>query len=148
MNLNKLTKFSALKKAVQYARDYCEGGQEEYRSMIITYYSAIDQLGAIKYPRPKHRAKQIGRKISSTKRNLIKRGFWAGGRPPFGYNVKNGKLVVDPEQHEAVEMMLNLHEIGYGCRVIARMILEDLGIKVSPNCIKKICTGKRFTPAT
>lgn len=146
MNLNKLTKFSALRKAVLYARDYCEGGQEEYRSMISTYYSAIEQLGAIKHRRPKHRAREIARKIKNTKRNLIKKGFCPGGRPPFGYSVKNQKLIINPEEHEAVEMMLHLHGVGYGVCVIARMIFEDLGIKVSPNTIRKICTGKRITP--
>lgn len=146
MNLNKLTKFTALKKAVNFARLSCDGDQEEYRSMIVGYYAALEQLGAIKLPRPARRAKHVGRKISSTKRDLIKQGIHPGGRVPFGYNVKNGKLVINHEEDEAVTLMLSLHADGHGCYVISKKIFRDLGIKVSPNCVRKICTGKRATP--
>lgn len=148
MNLNKLTKFSALKKAVNFARLSCDGDQEEYRSMIVGYYAAIEQLGAIKSPRPKHRAKQIGKKIKSTKRDLIKRGIFPGGRVPFGYSVKNGKLVINHEEDEAVTMMLRLYADGHRGPTISKMIFRDLGIKVSANCITKICLGKRLTPTS
>jgi hypothetical protein len=148
MNLNKLTKFSALKKAVTFARSTCHPDENptRYRALIIGYYSAILELGAIKLPRPEKRAKEIGRKISATKRNLIKQGRWFGGRAPFGYDVKNGKLVINHEQDEAVSMMMRMYSGGNSYRTISDRIFDKLGLKVSHNCIRKICTGQRVTP--
>jgi hypothetical protein len=148
MNLNKLTKFSALKKAVEFARLNCNPEEDatRYRALILGYYSAIEELGAIKFPRPEKRSREVGRKISSSKRKMIKQGLWFGGRVPFGYSAKNGKLVINHEEDEAVSMMVRLYAGGVKPHTISKRIFEKLGIKVSHNCVRKICTGQRVTP--
>lgn len=145
MNLNKLTKFATLRRAVTFARGQCVP-KEEYRALVVGYYAAIRELGAIKYPRPKHRAKQIARKIKSTKRHMIASGVFSGGRVPFGYAVQDGKLIINHIEDEAVSMMLLLRPAGHSYREISKRIVQKLGITVSFTCIRKICLGQRFTP--
>ena len=40
-------------------------------------------------------------------------GGYAGGRPPFGYDVKNGELVINIHEAEIVKTIFGLRQRGY-----------------------------------
>jgi DNA invertase Pin-like site-specific DNA recombinase len=55
-------------------------------------------------------------------------GGYVGGRPPYGMQVCNGKLVLHPEEAKTIGLMMELRDAGNSYRAICS-ILDDLGIK-------------------
>ncbi|MBC9783477.1 recombinase family protein [Heliobacterium chlorum] len=53
---------------------------------------------------------------------LLKKGRWAGGRPPFGYEYdkRTGKLGAKADQLELVKQIFSLYLSGVGCSSIAK----------------------------
>ena len=59
-------------------------------------------------------AKDISRKVKSAKRQQAKDGKVIGGQAPYGYVIKNHKLMVDPEAAQVVQMIFELASQGLG----------------------------------
>ena len=59
-------------------------------------------------------AKDISRKVKSAKRQQAKDGKVIGGQAPYGYVIKNHKLMVDPEAAQVVQMIFKLASQGLG----------------------------------
>ena len=59
------------------------------------------------------RRTQAGRVLKAS------RGGYSGGRAPYGYTVKNKRLVVVPEEAEAVREIFKMHERGCTLQAIA-----------------------------
>lgn len=55
-------------------------------------------------------------------------GKYAGGRAPFGYTVKDGNLVVSPQEAEIVRTVFRMKDAGRSMGVIAKA-LHDAGYK-------------------
>ena len=65
------------------------------------------------------------------KKRLLKEGKWKGGNPPFGYKLKNGKLIEDKEESFWVREMYKMYDKGVSVRDIQQHMMKN-GIK-SPN---------------
>ena len=51
-------------------------------------------------------------------------GGYAGGRPPYGYEAKGDKLVVNPTEADAVRIIFKLHQDGRSQRKIAEALAQ------------------------
>jgi len=59
-------------------------------------------------------AKDISRKVKSAKRQQAKDGKVIGGQAPYGYVIKDHKLMVDPEAAKVVQLIYELAGQGLG----------------------------------
>ncbi len=46
------------------------------------------------------------------KLNRVKQGFWMGGPPPFGYEIRDGKLVENPNESQSVKKIYKWYSKG------------------------------------
>lgn len=65
---------------------------------------------------------QMGRKAKAEK------GGYAGGKPPYGYKVVDGKLEIDPKAAEVVRLIYGLRERGLTLKAITKA-LNDAGYR-------------------
>lgn len=144
--MKKIGRLRAIRQSVEYARNKYQPATPEYKAALFGYLHSLEELCVIKTPRPKHRVRAIGAKIRSTKRKLIEMGIHPGGRAPFGYDVVNGRLVINHQQDAAISMMLQMYPRGMSYEQIAEAIQKKLNVKVSRNGVRKICLGLRVTP--
>ena len=77
-------------------------------------------------------AKDISRKVKSAKRQQARSGKFIGGQAPYGYMIKDHKLVVDPEAAEVVRMIYDLSCKGLGeieiCKQLEQLRIETPGV--------------------
>ena len=77
-------------------------------------------------------AKDISRKVKSAKRQQARNGNYIGGQAPYGYMIKDHKLVVDPEAAEVVRMIYDLSCKGSGeieiCKQLEQLRIETPGV--------------------
>lgn len=59
-------------------------------------------------------AKDISRKIKSAKHQQARDGKYIGSQAPYGYVIKNHKLVIDPEAAKVVQLIFDLCCQGFG----------------------------------
>jgi hypothetical protein len=86
----------------------------------------------------KHRPTvDVGSKISATKRSRRAKGYYVGGKVPFGYNVINGKLVINDTHVDAITIMEDMRIAGKSYRVIAEEI-KEYGVELSYNGVRKV----------
>lgn len=64
--------------------------------------------------------------VNMTKKALL--GERNGGKPPFGYNYKNGQLTINKEEARFVTDIFRLYNNGKGLRAIA-LYLQQFGLK-------------------
>lgn len=70
-------------------------------------------------------ARDISKKISQTKKTMQKKGEYASGVLPYGYQkTKDKQFVVDPECGDIVRKIFEWREQGKGCLVIANYLNE------------------------
>jgi site-specific DNA recombinase len=70
---------------------------------------------------------RIRDKIAASKR----KGMWMGGNVPLGYNLKDRKLIVNPEEAKLLSSFFNLYlELGCVSRLKARLDQEGIKSKV------------------
>ena len=69
-----------------------------------------------------HYAKDVSRKVRTSKRTLMKKGFFLGSQPPLGY-VKSPddkhQLIIDEHGAAIVRRLFHMYAIGYTARHIA-----------------------------
>ncbi len=58
----------------------------------------------------------------------IKQGFWMGGPPPFGYEIKDKKLVPNKQETKWVEFIYEQYSLGKSSRFIKQELLKN-GVK-------------------
>lgn len=75
---------------------------------------------------------RIRERIRDVKRNLASQGVYGGGRPPFGFDVIEGKLVPNAEEQAALKRMRAMKAEGKS--------LRDIGAVVGrhPESVKRI----------
>src|SRR6202142_3968958 len=70
---------------------------------------------------------RIRDKIAASK----KKGMWMGGNPPLGYDVRERKLLVNPEEAKLVRPLFNLYfELGCVSKLKARLDREGIKSKM------------------
>lgn len=90
--------------------------QAELLSGFVTYVANRDRL-------------EILDRMTRGRKKKAKSGLYSGGRPPYGYDVHNGKLVVN--QHEAAVVHILFRDRDYFNRTYGEIAetLTSLGIK-------------------
>lgn len=80
----------------------------------------------------------------------MKSGTYKQGTPPYGYDIDDGKLVINPQQAEVVRMIFRMALDGMGAYKIARR-LEDLNIQTvrngkiwHPSVVRNILRNERY----
>lgn len=69
--------------------------------------------------------KMIVSRTSMGRAVKARRGAYAGGKPPMGYKVQNGELVINPDEEQVVQRIFQLRERGLTFVEIAKMINEE-----------------------
>lgn len=104
-----------------------------------------------------YEASLLSTRIKDANRTCIKKGLWAGGRIPFGYNSKpvneNGSknrnhttLVKSNLESSLVNEIFNLNKSGYGYRKIASIMNEKHSyIKWTKSKIEGILNNQTYT---
>ena len=74
-------------------------------------------------------ARDISRKIKSAKHQHAREGKFIGGQAPYGYKIKDHRLIVDPDAAKVVELIFDLAcqglgEVEIGKRLSAERILS------------------------
>jgi site-specific DNA recombinase len=78
-------------------------------------------------------AERIRDKIAASKR----KGLWVGGMVPLGYQLKDGKLSIDPQEAETVRLIFNRYlELGSVNRLVRD--LKDRGLRSK---VRELSTG-------
>ena len=72
--------------------------------------------------------KNIALRTMAGKAVKAQSGGYVGGRPPFGYNIINGDLIVNEEEAEVVRLIFSWLDSGLGLRAVATN-LNRLGYK-------------------
>lgn len=81
-------------------------------------------------------SKNLAREVLKGKREAAQKGLFQGGRPPFGYDVKNQMYVINPDEAKIISEIFELLKQGYA------------PIEVIRHCYKKgykIRTGRAIT---
>jgi len=73
---------------------------------------------------------RIRERIRDVKRHLARQGIYGGGRRPFGYDVIDGRLVVNAAEQAALARMKALREQGTTLREIAKAIASEFGLPI------------------
>lgn len=58
-------------------------------------------------------------RVKSGLHKTIKNGIWSGGNAPYGYNIQNKQLVINPIESKTVKFMFEKYSIGWGTHKIA-----------------------------
>jgi DNA invertase Pin-like site-specific DNA recombinase len=75
---------------------------------------------------------RIRERIREVKRHLASQGIYGGGKPPYGFDVVDGRLVENPEQQKALQEMKAMRKGGASLRDIG----TPFGLK--PMSVKRI----------
>ena len=78
------------------------------------------------------------------------RAEFCGGLPPLGYDIVNGRYVINEAEAPAIRIMFDMYASGYSYREIMNKIAEmgiktKRGQKVSINAIYYLLTNERYT---
>lgn len=73
---------------------------------------------------------RIRERIREVKRHLASQGVYGGGKPPYGYDVVDGRLIDNPEQQFALAKMRSMREAGATFRAIGDAVgLKAMSVK-------------------
>lgn len=67
----------------------------------------------------------ITKRTSAGRKIKAAQGGYSGGRPPFGYRVDNGQLVIDEEEAKTVRRIFELRAEGKAYRPIADVLVQE-----------------------
>lgn len=73
---------------------------------------------------------RIRERIREVKRHLASQGVYGGGKPPFGYDVVDGRLVENEEQQRTLSTMRGMRDNGDSYRAIGRALdMQPMSVK-------------------
>lgn len=84
-----------------------------------------------------------GESIKAAKQKLKKEGKYVGGPVPFGYEVKNKRLVSNKKQQKIIREILKLRDNRWSYRNIAMIIKDKHDVSLSHEGIRKIVLSKK-----
>jgi site-specific DNA recombinase len=83
---------------------------------------------------------RIRDKIAASK----KKGMWMGGNTPIGYDVRDRKLLVNPEEAETVRRLFELY-LELGCVRRVKETADQLGLTTKRRMNRVICGARPFS---
>jgi putative DNA-invertase from lambdoid prophage Rac len=92
--------------------DVCGNGMSK---LVFTILSAVAENGR----------ERIRERIRDVKRHLASQGVYNGGKPPFGYDINNGRLVPNTAEQKILARMRVMKNEGRGYREIGRAISKE-----------------------
>ena len=85
-----------------------------------------------------------GRAIRAAKRHGRDLGKYLGGPVPFGWEVDGaGYLAPHEGQQRIIEAILTLRRDRWSYREISHKLLEEYGVRLSHEGVRRLCTGER-----
>lgn len=85
-----------------------------------------------------------GRAIRTAKRHGRDLGKYLGGPVPFGWEVDGGGFLTPHEgQQRIIEAMHTLRRERWSYREISRKLLEEYGVRLSHEGVRRLCSGGR-----
>lgn len=88
-------------------------------------------------------ARDISRKIKSAKHQHAREGKFIGGQAPYGYKIKDHRLIVDPEAARVIEKIFDLACQGLGEVEISKSLMKSKIL--TPGVYKEQCGEIRST---
>ena len=87
-------------------------------------------------------ARYLSESISTKKKELKKNGKWLGGIIPFGWKLKDDKMIKDAKQQKIIEYMKSLQKDGFSLRKISKKIKLKYNLNYSHCGVKNIMLRK------
>jgi DNA invertase Pin-like site-specific DNA recombinase len=81
-------------------------------------------------------------RIRAVKRHMAMEGLYGGGKPPFGFDVVEDKLVPNPNEQATIERMKTMRRDGATYRKIGEAVGKD------PTVVQRILTRLTKAPGT
>jgi DNA invertase Pin-like site-specific DNA recombinase len=88
-------------------------------------------------------AKYLGELISAKKQELKAKGKWLGGIIPFGWKLKDDKMIKDVKQQKIIKYMKSLQKDGFSLRKISKKIELKYNLKYSHVAVNNIMLRKK-----
>lgn len=67
---------------------------------------------------------QIRERTAMVMQHMKEQGLYTGGRPPYGYKVEDGRIVVNKEERDIVDLITTMKSDGYYLKQIAAYLKE------------------------
>lgn len=95
-------------------------------------------------------SRKISDRISWHREQLQEKGLVAGYRPPYGYDINKGKLIVNPEEAKIVKEIYDLFLKGYGLYKVLNWLWDNdiqtkYGSKWSKSSVIMVLTNPNYT---
>jgi site-specific DNA recombinase len=95
-------------------------------------------------------SRKISDRVSWHREQLQEKGLVAGYRPPYGYNIENSKLIVNPEEAKIVKEIYNLFLKGWGLYKVLNWLWENdiqtkFGSKWCKSSVIMVLTNPNYT---
>jgi DNA invertase Pin-like site-specific DNA recombinase len=81
---------------------------------------------------------RIRERIRDVKRHLASQGVYSGGKRPFGYDIIEKRLVLNPREQEALALMRAMRTSAKTYREIAAQVETQFGMTMPAMTIKRI----------
>jgi len=99
-----------------------------FGKMMLTVLSAVAEL----------ERETIVEQTMSGRKQKAEEGKWNGGFPPYGFGIKDGILIINEEEAEAIRIIYKKYLEGAGFNAISKY-LRYQGIGQSPYCMNTYC---------
>lgn len=82
---------------------------------------------------------RIRERVTQVKQDQRRRGFYLGGRLPYGYRIgEDGKLEPEPAQQAVIRHALELRTNGFSLRAIQAALATDHGERISLDALSRV----------
>lgn len=88
---------------------------------------------------------ELARKMKRGKEESLKKGQFAGGKPPFGYKVENHRLVIDPVNAQHVQTAFQMYASGARLMDIVRHINAVTQTNRGKHAIQRLLHNRLYT---
>jgi len=134
--------------------------RERFRQMDVKLLSCTETIGEADDPASflsesmkaiisQHFVMETRKKVIAGQTSKAKQGVFLGGIPPLGYDIVDGRYVINNYEAGAVRLMFELYAEGYGYKYISR-VLKEKGYKskrggvIGVNAARSILQNERY----
>lgn len=132
--------------------------RKELDNIGVKLYSVTEQLGDLLDPDNflrelltagigQHAVLQTRRKSIEGVHNKAKQGIFLGGVPPLGYDIENGKYIINPEESKVINLIFAYYADGKSYNAILAAVCGFKGKRGKPlgkNSLNSILKNERY----